>query len=254
MLRVTRDDNGLIKQIQTAPGVFSYTYLATPRPEGDFNAGTYGTEFIVNDEETITALKEYLNQEIMANKASLWGGKLPANLHLPLRRGDDENELEAGSFVLKTTSKMQPKLFILDTSTGRAHEVETEEELNDIYAGMIGEVIIKFRAYSYNKINGVKCYINAACKTDDGTPLSARTSYQDAFSLTTEFDTVAETPANVVQTKEVEAEVTIDDLLSSQPTKATTEVASAPAQSFAKPTAKTTAPAKADLTLDDLLK
>ena len=78
--------------------------------------------------------------------------------------------MEADAFVLKTSSKMQPKLFIRDEDDTRAHEV-TEEELDDIYAGMIGEAIVSFKAYSYNGIRGIKAYLNAVCKTGDGQPL-----------------------------------------------------------------------------------
>jgi hypothetical protein len=247
MLKITRaKDSDKITQLQTAAGVFSYTYLVSPRPEDNFNPGTYGTEFIIRDGDTIKALKEYLSQVITEAKTEIWGGKIPANLHLPLKTGDEEVDIEKDAYVLKTASKRQPKLFILNPTTGNAHEIEDEEELSEIYAGMIGEVIIKFSAYVYNSINGVKCYINAACKTADGEPLANRASYKDAFSLSTEFDVNGSTDKAEEQAEPEAVEKPTVKPAAVKPTVKLTE------KPVAKPVVKPAVQEK-EPTLDDLL-
>jgi hypothetical protein len=237
MFKVTRDpETGRITSLHLQDVVFSYSYLVSPRPETDFNPGTYGTELVIKDADTVKAVKEYLNDIMEEAKVTTWENKVPKSVNLPLKKGNEENELEANAFVLKTSSKQQPKLFIRPEDSERAHEV-TEDELDEIYAGMVGDAIVKFRAYSYNGIKGIKAYLNAVCKTDNGTPLAAKTSYEDVFSGPTEFD-AAPAPKRVAPKKvqQVEADddtVDLDAMLASNVT--------------------TTKAEPANLTIDDLL-
>jgi hypothetical protein len=221
MFKVNHDpETGKIKSLQVSDVLFSYSYLVTPRPESDFNAGTYGTELIIRDSETVSSIKKYLQQVIEEARVTTWEGKVPKTLNLPLKAGNEDSDLESGAFVLKTSSKTQPKLFIrLDHET-RAHEV-TEEELDEIYAGMVGEAIVTFRAYAYNGIKGIKAYLNAVCKTANGKPLSGKVSYEDAFSSTSEFDApevIVKTTKKTVATnlEDSDSELNLDALLSPQ--------------------------------------
>lgn len=186
-VKINRDDEGRIKSIRTGEGMFSYAYLLNARPESDFKAGTYGTEFVIHDDDTIAAIKEYVNQVMQEAKNKEWNGTIPKNVSLPIKAGDEENELEAGHYVLKTSTKIQPKVLIRDPETGRAHEVE-EDEFDQIYSGMLGEIIFTLRAYNYNGVRGITAYINAACKTGEGTPLGGNFNYEDEFSEASDFD------------------------------------------------------------------
>jgi hypothetical protein len=220
MFKVTKDpETGRITSLHLQDVTFSYSYLVSPRPETDFNPGTYGTELIIKDSETLKAVKQYLNEIMEEAKVTTWEGKTPKQLNLPLKKGNEESELEADAFVLKTSSKTQPKLFIRTDDSDRAHEV-TESELDEIYAGMTGDAIVKFRAYAYNGIKGIKAYLNAVCKTGNGTPLAAKTSYEDVFSGPTDFDAPAARAQTVkpkVQPKTVaEDDINLDALLSGQ--------------------------------------
>lgn len=237
MFKVTRDpETGRITSLHLQDVTFSYSYLVSPRPETDFNPGTYGTELIVKDADTVRAVKDYLNEVMEEAKVTTWENKVPKQLNIPLKIGNVENELEAGAYIVKTSSKQQPKLFIRPEGSERAHEV-TEEELDEIYAGMVGDAIVKFRAYSYNGIKGIKAYLNAVCKTGDGTPLAAKTSYEDVFSGPTEFDTAPApkkaAPKKVQPAQTEDDTVNLDAMLSSQVT--------------------TTKAEPANLTIDDLL-
>jgi hypothetical protein len=188
MLKVyKKSDDDSIFQLKTADSRFSYSYLIKPRTEDNFGAGTYGTELIIKDKATIKAIKQYLDEVVRAAIPNVWNNKLPKSIHMPFREGDADNELEAGAYVLKTASKIQPKIFIRLDGESKAHEVE-EDELDDIYAGMIGEAVFAFSAYNYNGACGIKAYLNAVCKTGDGEPLAARVDYESEFSLSSEFD------------------------------------------------------------------
>jgi len=222
----TNPETGKVSSLHISDAVFSYSYLVSPRPETDFNPGTYGTELIISDQETVKAIKDYLNEVIEEAKTTTWEGKLPKNLHLPLKKGNEENDLEAGNFVLKTSTKQQPKLFIRAEDDTRAREV-TENELDEIYAGMIGEAIVKFRAYSYNGIKGIKAYLNAVCKTGNGKPLAKSVSYEDVFSGATDFDKEEQPvrPRKAAPRVETTSEddIDLDNLLSQQPTTSKAE-------------------------------
>lgn len=238
MFKVTNDpETGRITSLHLQDVIFSYSYLVSPRPETDFNSGTYGTELVIKDIETVKAVKQYLNEVMEEAKVTTWEGKVPKTVNLPLKKGNEENDLEADAFVLKTSSKQQPKLFIRPEDSERAHEV-AEEELDEIYAGMVGDAIVKFRAYSYNGVKGIKAYLNAVCKTGDGTPLAAKTSYEDVFSGPTDFDTAPApkkvAPKKVVQAQPEDDTVDLDAMLASNVTTAKAE--------------------PAVLTIDDLLK
>lgn len=218
-LKVTRHpETGKIIRIKTGEGVFSYSYLVSPRPEDSLNPGTYGTDFIIKDDETLSAIKEYLKEQIVEGKERFWNNTVPKDLHIPLRQGKEDVELERGYWVLSTKSKSQPALFILDKETGRAREVETEEDMYEIYSGMVGEVIIALRPYSYKGIRGITCYVNAVCKTGTGTPIGVRTTdYKSEFSLEgafeSEFNNDEEVPTPKTEKKEVAEDVSLDDLL-----------------------------------------
>jgi len=218
----TNPETGKVSSLHLSDVTFSYSYLVSPRPETDFSPGTYGSELIIDDMETIKGIKEYLNEVLEEAKSTVWDGKLPKKLNLPLKKGREDKELEVGKFILKTSTKNQPKLFIREEDETRAREV-TEENLDEIYAGMIGEAVVKFKAYSYNGINGVKAYLNAVCKTGTGTPLTKSVSYEDVFSGETDFDKPAPEPQKKVTKTESSDEVDLDSMLSSQPTTSKAE-------------------------------
>lgn len=257
MLRVNRDEStGLIKSVQTGRVLFSYAYLTSPRSEQDFKPGTFGADLIILDEATEAAIKEYLQEVIAEATPKVWEGKLGKQFYIPFRAGDEEIDIEAGHYVLKSTTKRQPRILIRN-EYGKAHEIE-EDEIEDIYSGMIGEAIISLRPFNYNGKKGITCYLSAVCKTEDGTALGSNISYAEAFSSSGEFDEEAEEetiPAakkgkksapKVEEVEEAEEDVSIDSLITGKPAS---KPASKPAEKHAEQTTK-----KPNISIDDLLK
>lgn len=262
MFKVIRDETtGKIKTLQVQDVVFSYAYLVSPRGEKDFNPGTYGTELIISDDDTVKAIKEYLNQVIEEAKSTTWDNKIPKNLNLPIRQGNEENEYEKGAIILKTSTKNQPKLFIRPEGETRAREVE-EEELDEIYSGMVGEAIVKFSAYSYNGIKGIKAYLNAVCKTGDGESFESSISYEDAFSEASDFDIEAKPSKKATKKKKVEEEneegVDLDSIINSNGSKKGTTKKSTTSKGTTKKSTKRVVEDDEDeedeITIDDLIK
>ncbi len=188
MSKLVRNNDGKIIKLRVENAVVSYPYLIAPRPEGRFKTGSYSAELIVFDEETISLVKQYVREVADAAVKLVWNDRIPATLNLPYRLGDEDNEIEAGGFVLKTGSpKFQPKLLIRDPQSGRAHEL-TEDEIGEFYAGMIADADVTLKAYNFNGIAGITAYLNAICKVGEGTPIAAMASIEDSFSAPSTFD------------------------------------------------------------------
>ena len=247
MSKLIRNEEGKIIKLRIEGATVSYPYLTSPRPEGQLKAGSYGSDFLIYDEETKALIKEYLREVATAGMGSHWNNKLPQKLNLPFEDGDEAIEREAGAMILKTGSpKFQPRIFIRDPHSGRAHEI-TEEEVDDIYAGMIADADVNFKPYNVKATTGITAYLGAVCKVADGEPFATRQHLEDSFSLPSVFDAESAEAAKPTTTKakakkaepkpqEEQPAVSLDDLLAT-PTKAKKE------------TGKETA-----ITLDDLLK
>jgi hypothetical protein len=202
MLKVFRDEEtGLIKSLRTGEVLFSYAFLTRPKPEGDFKAGYYGADLIIEDQDTLEAVKEYIKQEIEVGKQTKFDGKLGKGFHIPLRQGDPEVELEEDKFVLKANTKFQPQVLIKDYAAREVREI-TEDEVDEIYSGMYGSAVIKIKPYSYSGQKGVSCYLSSVLKTRDGDPLGSSMSYIDMFEEDMDFEDIEDELEEQLQPKE----------------------------------------------------
>ena len=225
MSKLVRNNDGKIIKIRVENAVVSYPYLIAPRPEGRFKTGSYSAELIVFDEETISLVKQYVREVADAAVKLVWNDRIPATLNLPYRLGDEDNEIEAGGFVLKTGSpKFQPKLLIRDPQSGRAHEL-TEDEIGEFYAGMIADADVTLKAYNFNGIAGITAYLNAICKVGEGTPIAAMASIEDSFSTPSAFDAEPQPqPAKPAKaTTKPQSAKSLDDLLGAATEQKATE-------------------------------
>lgn len=249
MSRLIRNEEGKIIKLRLENATVSYPYLVSPRPEGQFKAGSYGAEFIIYDEETKALVKDYVKEVAKTAIATHWNNKVPQKLGLPYEEGNEEVEREAGALILKTSSpKFQPRLFIRDPQTGRAHEI-TEDEIDSIYAGMIADADVTFKAYNVNGSTGITAYLGAVCKVADGEPFATKQSLEDSFSLPSVFD------AEPAETKPTSKPTTKTTKNKKAAEEATEEAAEANPVSLDDLLTSPAKPKKdAPITLDDLLK
>lgn len=246
-------ETGVIQKIRVTNAVASYAYLTSPRPEGSLKEGTYGTELIIRDEETIALVKQYTKQVAQHAITNVWRVQ-PKELGLPYALGDEENEREAGALVFKTSApKFQPTLLIRNPKTGRAHQLE-EDEKDEYYSGMLVDADVVLKPWAVGGKFGVTAYVNAVCKVGDGEPFAARVNYEDSFSIDTDFNAEDEDTFDEVQEEEVVGVNTLDDLLGDATATANKVVAAGKAAPKTTTKAKTAAPKeKPAVTLDDLL-
>jgi hypothetical protein len=135
-----------------------------------------------SDTETIEKIKEAIEQ---AKKDSLskWGGKIPANLKLPLRDGDIdrlEGEAYADSYFFNANSRQAPQ--VVDKN------VQPILDQSEVYSGCYGRISVNFYGFNNNGNRGIAAGLGNIQKLKDGEPLGGRTNAQDDFEAVEEED------------------------------------------------------------------
>ena len=118
-----------------------------------------------------------------------WNGKVPANLKLPLRDGDEErpeDEAYENSYFLNSNSNRPPAVVGTekDSTTGRAIKLGEDE----VYSGCYARVSINFYGYNAAGNKGIACGLGNIQKVDDGERLGGGSSAEEDF----EFEEVDE--------------------------------------------------------------
>ena len=141
----------------------------------------YSASLIISkkDKTTLANIKAATDAAIEQGKAK-WGGKVPKNLKLPLRDGDEERDSEAyeGSFFINATSKNRPGVL-----NENKEEMMDKEEL---YSGCYAKVSLNFYPFDSNGNKGIACGLNNIMKIKDGERLSGGASASEDFA---EIDT-----------------------------------------------------------------
>lgn len=131
------------------------------------------------DKATVEAIKKAIEAAKKQGAADKWGGKIPANLKLPLRDGDAERAEEAeeykGMYFLNANSSQKPGII----------DVYKNEILDptEVYSGCWGRASINFFPFNSNGNKGIGVGLNNIQKLNDDEPLGgARASAEDDFS------------------------------------------------------------------------
>lgn len=209
----TKDGDTKIQSIKLENVKLSYPFLINPRPQGSMGEGTYGTDFLIYDKETVDLLTTYFNQAVQDGLEG-WGGQLPKKFNKPFKKPNpEENPNEEGALLIlktktwtnRTTGEPQPpELFIRNEGESKPHAL-TEQEAEDfaITAGNIVEAFVVIHPYTFQGTGGVSAKVNAVCKTAEGTPFSTRPkiNFASEFSDDTGFEVEEEEKAQVKQAK-----------------------------------------------------
>ncbi|MTI95408.1 MAG: DUF2815 family protein [Firmicutes bacterium] len=109
--------------------------------------------------------------------SSIWGGKVPANLKLPVRDGDEERsdqEEFQGMYFINANSLQKPGLVDAD--------LNPIMDQSEFYSGCYGRVSINFYPYNTAGNRGIACGLNNIQKLADGESLSGRSRAEDDFN------------------------------------------------------------------------
>lgn len=119
------------------PCRFSYLHCWEP---DSVNGGDpkYSVSAIIDkkDTKTINAIKAAIEQA-KKDSVSKWGGKVPANLKLPLRDGDidrPDDEAYAGCYFFNANSRQAPQ--VVDA------KVQPILDQNEVYSGCYGKISV----------------------------------------------------------------------------------------------------------------
>lgn len=156
---------------------FSYLNVFEPKSIND-NEAKYSVSLLIPKTDTKTI--DAVNRAVEAAKQagiSKFGGKIPAQMKLPLRDGDidhPDGEVYAGCYFLNANCKQKPGLVY---KNGQPIIDSTE-----LYSGCYGHASINFYAFSVNGNKGIACGLNHLMKTRDGEPLGGRGKAEDDFA------------------------------------------------------------------------
>lgn len=130
------------------------------------------------DTATIEKLEAAIEAATKLGKSTKWGNKVPRNLKLPLRDGDEERDDDPafeGMYFINASSNRAPG--IVDQN----REAVLSEE--GFYSGCYGRASINFYPFAVSGNKGVACGLNNLQFLEDGERLSGNTtSAEDDFA------------------------------------------------------------------------
>ena len=145
------------------PCRFSYLHCWEP---DSVNGGDpkYSVSAIIpkSDTKTINAIKAAIEQA-KKDSVSKWGGKVPANLKLPLRDGDidrPDDEAYAGCYFFNANSRQAPQ--VVDS------KVQPILDQSEVYSGCYGKISVTFYGYNSNGNRGIAAGLGNIQKLKDG--------------------------------------------------------------------------------------
>ena len=158
------------------PCRFSYLHCWEPNTVNDGDP-KYSVSAIIpkSDTETIGKIQRAIEQA-KKDSVSKWGGKIPANLKLPLRDGDidrPEDEAYADSYFFNANSKQAPQ--VVDRN------VQPILDQSEVYSGCYGRISVNFYGFNSNGNRGIAAGLGNIQKLRDGESLGGRTNAEDDF-------------------------------------------------------------------------
>lgn len=165
-------------RVTTGKVRLSYVNLATPRTDEEGENPKYSCVLIIpkSDTSTVKKIRAAIEAAKEKDKAK-WGGKIPSNLKLTFRDGDEEDEDDrpelVGSYFMNVSSKNKPGTV--------DREVNPITDADEIYSGMYARVALRAYGYNTNGNKGVTFGLDHVQKMADGDFLGGRTRAEDVF-------------------------------------------------------------------------
>lgn len=128
-----------------------------------------------DDKKTLAKIKRAVEAAVEYGVQTLWGGKKPKNLRMPLRDGDEEMdgpEFE-DCYFMRVSSKTKPG--IIDRYK------QPIDDSNGIYSGCYARVSLNMFPYDKAGNRGISAGLNNIQVLRDGDPLGGRSRAEDDF-------------------------------------------------------------------------
>ena len=167
-------------QVVTGLVRFSYVNIFRSRAFTQDGTAKYSICLLIpkKDTKTLAKIKKAIEDTKLKGQADKWGGKIPKNLHLPLRDGDEERADEApeyaGMYFLNASANEKPG--IVDEN---GNEILDPAE---VYSGCWGRAGFNLFAYDSNGNRGIGVGLNTIQKLKDDEHLGgARATAEEDF-------------------------------------------------------------------------
>lgn len=158
---------------------FCYVNVFEPTAMNEGDEKKYNICILIPKEDKVTLEKveKAVKAAIEAGKSKLANsqGKIPTNLKLPLRDGDEErgdDPAYVGHYFLNANSSRKPSIVDKDLNP-----IMDKEEF---YSGCYGRASINFYAFNVSS-KGIACGLNNLQKLADGEMLAGGSSAEDDF-------------------------------------------------------------------------
>lgn len=164
---------------------FSYVHVFQPQRIEGSEESVYSCALIFpkSDKKIRSVLEAGIEAAKEKGIKGTWGGKIPANLDLPIRDGDekegDHNEPYKGMYYINAKSRSRKPEVIDATNTPPVFVIDDDTVF---YSGCYGRVGITFFPYRKNGKSGISVVLDTCCKTRDGEPLGSRFTAEDDFA------------------------------------------------------------------------
>lgn len=174
-----------INKTKVVTGKVRFSYLNAWEPKSiNGSEEKFSVSLIISkdDVKTLSDIRAAIEAAKQEGKAK-FGGKIPANLKLPLRDGDidrPDDEAYKNSYFINANSKDKPQ--IVDKN------VKPILDQSEVYSGCYGRASISLFAYNTNGNKGIACGLGNLQKLADGEPLSGRSRAEDDFSSADDDD------------------------------------------------------------------
>ncbi len=160
----------------------SYVNIFQPKVPQSGGDPKYSVTLLIpkNDTATINGIYAEMEKAKQEGAQKVFGGNIPPMCKIPIYDGDGVRpsgeafgEECRGHLVMTASAKLQPSIVGLN--------MENIINPAEVYSGCYIRVNINFFAYNTNGNKGIGCGLNAVQKVEDGEPLTARVSAEEAF-------------------------------------------------------------------------
>lgn len=150
---------------------FSYAHVFEPYSADGEGKEKYSVSLIIkkSDKDTIKAIEAAIAAAKEEGKGSKFGGKIPNNLQVSFRDGDEEredDEVYADCMFVNANSNRKPGVVGTERDDFGDLEPITDEE--EFYSGCYGRATINFYAYNFNGKKGIAAGLGNLQKLEDG--------------------------------------------------------------------------------------
>lgn len=168
---------------------FCYVNVFEPTAMNEGDTPKYNICILIpkSDTKTVEKVKKAIEAAKQAGKAKIADktGKIPSNIKLPLRDGDDERGDDPnfeGMYFINANSTRRPS--IVDK------ELNPIMDKEEFYSGCYGRASINFYAFNVQS-KGIAAGLNNLQKLEDGEPLAGGSSADEDFGGDNTWDDLA---------------------------------------------------------------